>query len=144
MKTTRIPEIGAVVTVSIEVSRWSWIKRRPSGEIDFVSVLPCPYNYGSIVGTRGEDGDPLDAVVLGPRLGYGTRCVVAVRGLVNFVDAGDADPKLVCSVRTLEPADRAGVERFFVVYAAFKRLLYRLRNDRAGADTRSLGWDETR
>ena len=37
------PELEVV----IEIPRGSFLKRGSSGRIDFVSPLPCPFNYGS-------------------------------------------------------------------------------------------------
>jgi len=128
-----------MVTVVIEVARGSFVKRRPTGDVDFVSPFPCPYNYGSIEGTEGPDGDPLDAVVLGSRLPYGLRVRVHTLGVIDFVDGGVPDPKWVCGITELRAADRVGVERFFHVYAGFKRVLYTLRRTPAGR-TVCLGW----
>ncbi len=119
--------IKARVEVSIEVTRGSYVKRRPNGSIDFVSPLRCPYNYGSITDTLGEDGDPWDALVLGDKLDYGLRCVVPVRGVVDFIDAGQRDPKVVCSHAPLLDEDRRAVEVFFLRYARLKGVLNRLR-----------------
>lgn len=135
------PQVGENVRVAIEVARWSPIKRRPDGSVDFVS-LPCPYNYGSVVGTMGADGDPLDAVVLGPRLGYGQCIDVQVRGCIDFVDASLADPKWICSDEPLTEAQRRGIVRFFEGYVRFKRLLYRLRRNPQGAQTYVRGWSQ--
>ena len=64
-----------LVEVIIEIPRGSFLKRGSTGELDFISPLPCPFNYGSIPAFIGLDGDLLDAVVLGPRppLGATTR-----------------------------------------------------------------------
>lgn len=128
-----------MVTVVVEVARGSFVKRRPAGDVDFVSPFPCPYNYGSIEGTQGDDGDPLDAVVLGPRLPYGLRVRVQTLGVIDFVDGGVSDPKWVCGIGDLRAADRVGVERFFHLYAGFKRVLYTLRRASVGR-TVCLGW----
>lgn len=130
---------GDMVSVVIEVARGSFVKRRPTGSVDFVSPFPCPYNYGSIVGTLGRDGDPLDAIVLGPRLPYGLQVRVRVFGCVEFVDGGVSDPKWVCGSGSIRPSERIGVERFFHVYAGFKRVLYTLRRASVGR-TECLGW----
>ena len=61
------------VEVVIEVPRGSFLKRGSSGSIDFVSPLPCPFNYGAVPTLLGLEGDLLDALVLGPRLRLGTR-----------------------------------------------------------------------
>jgi len=61
------------IDVVIEVPRGSFLKRGSTGHIDFVSPLPCPFNYGSVPNYLGLEGDLLDALVLGPRLPFGTR-----------------------------------------------------------------------
>lgn len=61
------------VEVVIEVPRGSFLKRGSTGRIDFVSPLPCPFNYGYVPDYIGGEGDYLDAVVLGPRLPLGSR-----------------------------------------------------------------------
>lgn len=123
----------------IEYPRWSAIKRRSDGSVDFVSPVPCPYNYGHVPGVLSGDGDPLDVVVLGPRLAAGTRVVVRVVGVVGFLDAGLADPKVIaCVAGELSERQRRGIERFFAVYALAKRALAALRGVRG--ETRFTGW----
>ncbi|WP_224241779.1 inorganic diphosphatase [Hyalangium gracile] len=124
--------------VLIECPRGSFVKRRADGSIDFISPVPCPYNYGCIPGFASDDGDPLDVVVLGPRLRQGERLHVPVVGVVDFIDAGRGDPKVICSTRPLGEQERVGVERFFRVYARFKRVLHRVRGQ--VPDTRFRGW----
>ena len=61
------PDAGSDVTepfpsveVVIEIPRWSFLKRGSSGRIDFVSPLPCPFNYGAVGMTdRGMYDDKL-------------------------------------------------------------------------------------
>ena len=98
------------VDVVIEIPRWSFLKRGSTGRIDFVSPLPCPFNYGAIPQYLGQEGDLLDAVVLGPRLPAGTRLRVRAWGAVILMDRGMTDDKLICSVRPVDPgAAAAGV-----------------------------------
>lgn len=130
--------IPARVRVRIEVARGSFVKRRPAGEIDLVSPLPCPFDYGSIVDTRAPDGDPLDAVVLGTRSGVGTCIEASVRAVLGFVDRGEFDPKVVCAAAPLGNRERQAVERFFHRYAWLKWTLHRLR--RQGGPTFVVGW----
>jgi len=111
------------VEVLIEVPRFSFVKRDHEGRVQLVSPLPCPFNYGSLPGTRGPDGDPIDVLVVGARRARGERLRVPVRGVVRFMDAGAADPKWICSERTLRTADVRDIERFFSVYSAAKRVL---------------------
>ena len=124
--------------VVIDVPRWSFVKRKDDGAVDFVSPLPSPFNYGHIPGTVAEDGDALDAVVLGPRLARRTELRVTVRAKVGFVDAGVSDPKWICSETPLATADRRNVEAFFRRYAVAKRLINRFRGKQG--ETRYLGW----
>ena len=126
------------VTVRIEVPRFGFVKRKSDGTIDIVAPLPSPFNYGSIPGTRADDGDPIDVLVLGPRLSIGTQLTVPVRAGVRFVDADRDDPKLIASDRPLTACDRRQVSAFFTVYAQFKRVVYALRGTGAGA--RFEGW----
>ncbi len=120
----------------IEVPAWTFVKRTPEGAVDFVSPLPTPFNYGSVVGTISADGDPLDAVVLGPRLARGARVKVTAYAEVDFLDAGLRDPKRICG-RPPSLVDRARVVAFFRVYALFKRALNRARG--ATGETRYRG-----
>jgi len=133
-----VADLPSEVEVVIESPRGSVVKRRADGGVDFVSPLPCPYNYGSIPGRQSGDGDPLDAVVMGPRLRRGERLRLQVVGVIDFLDAGEGDPKVICARGPLTPGERRGLERFFRVYAAFKRVLHRVRG-RTG-ETRFRGW----
>jgi inorganic pyrophosphatase len=88
--------------------------------------VPCPFNYGSVIGTLGADGDPLDAVVLGPALALGAEVEVEVHGVVEFLDDGCEDAKLVCG--TPPSAVEARLLRaFFAAYAPARALLNRLK-----------------
>lgn len=115
-----MPRIGERVEVTIEVPRGGFVKRDQQGRIDLVSPLPCPFNYGSIGGTASDDGEPLDALVLGPRRGRGERVAVEVRAIVRFVDLGLNDDKLVGSARPLTPSERQLIVGFFRLYAVAK------------------------
>ena len=111
------------VEVVIEIPRGSFLKRGSTGHIDFISPLPCPFNYGSVPCYLGLEGDLLDAVVLGPRLPRGARTRVKAWGAVILTDRGMADDKLVCGERPLRPSTRRWVLRFFHFYAKCKGLL---------------------
>lgn len=112
-----------VVEVIIEVPRGSFIKRGSTGRIDFISPLPCPFNYGSLPDYVGLDGDLLDALVLGPRLPVGTRIRAKAWGAIRMVDHGMLDDKLICSDVPLDILQRQKVLRFFRFYAKCKGLL---------------------
>jgi inorganic pyrophosphatase len=126
------------VEVVIEIPRWSFLKRGSTGEVDFVSPLPCPFNYGSIEDYIGLEGDLLDAVVLGPRLQRGVRVTVKAFGAVGLTDRGMYDDKLICSYGPLGPGRRFLILLFFKLYARCKGLLNYLRG-RAGRNA-CEGW----
>jgi inorganic pyrophosphatase len=130
------------VDVVIEVPRGSFLKRGSTGHVDFVSPLPCPYNYGSVPSHVGLEGDLLDALVLGPRLPLGTRTRVKAWGAVMLTDRGMTDDKLICSDRPPDASTRSDVLRFFHFYARCKGLLnvWRRRPGRNSCD----GWCDAR
>lgn len=128
--------------VLVEIPRWSFVKRGSLGHVDFVSPLPCPFNYGCVPAYVGREGDLLDAVVLGPRLPAGTRLRVRATASIGLTDRGMTDDKLICSTRPPTARDLQQVELFFRFYAHCKGLLNRLRG-RPGPN-RSEGWDDPR
>jgi inorganic pyrophosphatase len=111
------------VEVVIEIPRGSFIKRGSTGHVDFISPMPCPYNYGSVPDYIGLEGDLLDALVLGPRLQAGTLLRVKAWGAVTLTDRGMSDDKLVCSRHPPSATERRDVLRFFGFYAKCKGLL---------------------
>jgi inorganic pyrophosphatase len=113
-----VPEVEVV----IEVPRGSFVKRGSTGGVDFISPLPCPFNYGSVSKYIGVEGDLLDAVVLGARLPEGTHLRVKAWGAVTLIDRGMIDDKLICGHLPLRPRDRRLVLSFFHFYARCKAL----------------------
>jgi inorganic pyrophosphatase len=126
------------VEAVIEVPRGGFAKRGPTGHLDFISPLPCPFNYGSVPRYLGLEGDLLDVVVLGPRLTAGTRVRMPVWGAITLTDRGMSDDKLICSSRPVSADEKRALLRFFGFYARCKALLnlYRRRPGRNGCD----GW----
>ena len=90
----------------------------------------------------GLEGDLLDAVVLGPRLPFGTRTQVKAWGAVMMTDRGMVDDKLICSHGLLDATERRNVLRYFHFYAKCKGLLnvWRRRPGRNACE----GWCEAR
>jgi inorganic pyrophosphatase len=126
--------------VVIEVPRGSFLKRGSTGHVDFISPLPCPFNYGSVPEYLGLEGDLLDAVVLGPRLRFGSKVRVKAWGAVVLTDRGMTDDKLICSNQPVSETQRRRVLQFFQFYAKCKGLLnlWRRRPGRNACD----GWCE--
>jgi len=111
------------VDVVIEIPRGSFLKRGSTGHIDFISPLPCPFNYGSVPTYIGMEGDLLDAVVLGPRLAVGTHVRIKAWDAVTLTDRGMSDDKLICSDHAPTTSQRRNVLRFFHFYAKCKGML---------------------
>lgn len=130
---TARPPLSALperVWCCIEVPRGGRIKRAPGGKIEFVSPWPCPFNYGSVEGARGSDGDPQDVVLWGPPLAVGGRVRALLRGRALFVDRGLIDDKWICADAPLAPADLRLIEAFFARYARIKAGLGAVRGKR--------------
>lgn len=131
-----------VVEVLIEIPRWSFLKVGSTGRVDFISPLPCPFNYGSVPQYVGLEGDLLDAVVLGPRLPRGTAVTLRAFAAIGLTDRGLYDDKLICAASPPSHQDYHRIAAFFRFYAACKGLLNWYRG-RPGRNT-SGGWSQPR
>ena len=127
----------------VEVPRGSFVKRELHlNRIEFVSPLPCPFNYGFIPETQGSDGDPMDALELGPRLPYGSVVERDVVGVVRFLDAGAVDDKLILADHSPSAGALRLLRLFFSVYSPCRWLLNRSQGIRG--ETRFLGLERHR
>ena len=115
------------VRVRIEVTKGSHIKRGSHGEVDFVSPIPCPWNYGSAIATVGPDGDPIDVVVLGAPIARDEVVKVELQGRIPFLDGGVIDDKWIAAAGPLDADQIRTIERFFTRYAKAKRIHGRIR-----------------
>ncbi|HEY0978195.1 MAG TPA: inorganic diphosphatase [Flavobacteriales bacterium] len=80
-----------------------------------IAFLPYPANYGFVPGTKmdkaqGGDGDAVDVFVLCTALPSGTVMEVELIGVIQLLDAGERDDKLVAlpvdpALRTVEARD---------------------------------------
>jgi inorganic pyrophosphatase len=123
MSLKRSPGATLQLEVVIEIPRGSFLKRGSTGELDFISPLPCPFNYGAVDKYIGLEGDLLDAVVLGPRLQRGKRVTVQAVGAVGLTDRGMYDDKIICSPGFATPRQLFLVLLFFRFYAKCKGVL---------------------
>ena len=129
---TRTQFPAGLVMALIEVPRGSFIKREidttdaNNSRIEYISPLPSPFNYGQLPGRAGDDGDPEDAVVLGPRLPLGHRVHLPVVAVVHFMDGGCQDPKWVLAEQVPSRWTRIRLRLFFRLYALARHQLNRL------------------
>jgi inorganic pyrophosphatase len=91
--------------------------------------MSYPADYGFIEGTLGDDGDPLDALVLvGDPTFPGCRIRARPIGVFYMVDEKGKDEKILCAslhdpawlrvhdIHDLQPEYRDEIEHFFQVY----------------------------
>ena len=91
--------------------------------------MSYPADYGFVEGTLGDDGDPLDALVLVRDPTFpGCRIRVRAIGVFHMTDEKGADEKIICvplsepaydrlqEIDDLAPEFRDEIEHFFSVY----------------------------
>jgi inorganic pyrophosphatase len=93
-------------------NKYEWDERLGAIKLDrflFTSVV-YPADYGFIIGTVGEDGDPLDALVLVSEPTF-PGCVIAVDAVAVFRMADDKgqDDKVICVPH--EDPNWSGIDR---------------------------------
>lgn len=108
--------------------------------------LAYPADYGLVPQSWGEDGDPLDAIVLGsaPTL---PGCIVRARpiGMLDMVDRGERDEKILCvhindvRVSHIEKLDQVG-QPYLDEIADFFRVYKRLEAGEGAVEVE--GWKE--
>jgi inorganic pyrophosphatase len=118
-------------------SRNKYAYHERSGLLTLRKVLPCgmvfPFDFGAIPSTRGDDGDPLDVLVLMEEP-VNPPCMVEAH-LIGVIEAeqsakgkcerndrlvamasSDSKPAEIKSVKKLDPQILREIERFFVSY----------------------------
>lgn len=91
---TTVVEIPEKSILKIEYNR-----EKCTFELDRVepAIFAKPANYGFIPGTLDEDGDELDTLIVSPEpIPTGVAMEAKVLGVLNFVDDGENDHKIVC------------------------------------------------
>ena len=96
------------------------------------TAMGYPDDYGYIDGTLGEDGDPLDALVMIPNSVF-PGCVVECRavGLYHMVDENGGDDKVLCvpadvrfdDIKDIDDVNeyhKAEIKHFFEQYKALE------------------------
>jgi inorganic pyrophosphatase len=91
--------------------------------------MSYPADYGFVEGTLGEDGDPLDALVLvGDPTFPGCRIRARPVGVFHMTDEKGPDEKVICvplgdptfnrisDIHDIQPEFRDEIEHFFQVY----------------------------
>jgi len=104
--------------------RWEQENGRPR----IVQYLAYPVNYGMIPSTslpreRGGDGDPLDALLLGPRIDRGAVVRARPIGVLRLLDEGERDDKIL-TVPTEGPlSDAVSLEALDARYPGARQIV---------------------
>jgi inorganic pyrophosphatase len=101
------PDPPREMHVFVETARGARSKHRYEHELGFLRLnrvlapgLAYPVDYGFFPRTSGDDGYPLDAMVVGGEpLMPGTLAVARPVGILDIVDAGKPDAKVLCVLR---------------------------------------------
>ena len=144
------PRVGITFDMTVEILRGTKNKYEmdhDSGRLRLDRTLftstQYPYDYGFIEGTLGEDGDPLDAMVI---VGEPTfpGCLIECRAVAMFQmqDEMGGDDKVLCiptadtrrnyldDLETIPQYMLLEIEHFFTVY-----------KDLEGARVEPIGWE---
>jgi inorganic pyrophosphatase len=92
--------VNAVVEIPLEgISKYEYDKKLHVFRLDrnLFSPVHYPGDYGFIPSTLGDDGDPLDVLVLVDTPSF-PGCVLTVRpiGALEMIDQGQCDEKILC------------------------------------------------
>jgi inorganic pyrophosphatase len=93
-----------VINTVVEIPKGSMLKieynrEKHTFELDRVEpeIFAKPSNYGFIPGTRDEDGDELDTLLVTPEpVPTGVVVEAKILGVLNFEDDGEMDHKIIC------------------------------------------------
>ncbi|HCR35595.1 inorganic pyrophosphatase [Candidatus Woesebacteria bacterium GWC2_33_12] len=97
-------ETGETVNTFVEIPKGSMHKIEYRHETNLFAldrvepdIFAKPVNYGFISQTWDEDNDPLDSLIITSEpLPTGVLVVARVIGVLNFVDGGENDHKIIC------------------------------------------------
>lgn len=125
----------------VEIPTGSFTKYETDAETGLIVVdrfqsMPVAYptNYGSIVRSKGGDGDPLDVLIFSREpIVPGALIKVRPVGVMNMIDGGDIDKKIVAvptskidpsydDVKTIEDLPAIERERILAFFRVYKQL----------------------
>lgn len=129
------------IKVKIDTPRFSFKKYKDDGSVDYISPIPFTTNYGSILDTISEEGDKVDAFVLGKTMKKGEVQSVLVVGKIDFYDRGKYDPKYICSMKPVSALDKLNVWIFFNLFAISKMILNKLRGKKGKTGIRKISFN---
>jgi inorganic pyrophosphatase len=105
--------------IKIDSPKYSIIKYKDDGSFHY--FFPFIVNYGSVIGTKGDDKDKVDAIVLGKRLPKGWIGEVKQKGVVRFIDNGVRDDKFIFKNKRLNIIDKIIIRLIFLWIVVYKK-----------------------
>ncbi len=144
------PKYG-IINVLIEIpagskNKYEFDKDMNAMALDRVlsSSVQYPYDYGFIPNTLGNDGDPLDGIVMMDQPTF-PGCVIAARpiGMLEMTDGGDRDEKILCvpdkdpryaNVKSLKDVPQHRLDEISEFFKTYKNLEKKV--------TEILGWKD--
>jgi inorganic pyrophosphatase len=108
------------------------------------SSVQYPCDYGFVPNTLGDDGDPLDAMVLMDQPTF-PGCIIAARpiGMLEMIDGGDRDEKILCvpdkdpryaQVKSIKDISQHRLDEISEFFKSYKNLEKKV--------TEILGWKD--
>lgn len=89
-------------------------------EFDLPDGMNWPCYYGSILGTRAPDGDPLDVFIISNKhYARGEVVEVRVADQLIFIDRGDEDPKIIAISADETPSSDTFLQETYITIATF-------------------------
>jgi inorganic pyrophosphatase len=139
------PWAGDHVVAYVEIGRgdrrkWEFDMRANAPALD--RIIPgdlggYPINYGFVPQTVSYDGDPFDALVLGPALATGTIVAGTIVGLLYMDDEKGYDAKVVLAPAAADGARYPLTDAIRTTVATYFR---EYKRGQAGAFSRVPGW----
>jgi len=125
-----IVEIPAGTTAKYEMNKQSHqlVIDRINGQPRYIDYLGYPGNYGMVPNTilpkaKGGDGDPLDILLLGPAKKRGSVHRVKLIGVLELLDNGEQDDKLIAIDPTSNWAGVSNISALDSLYPGSKTII---------------------
>jgi len=152
------PELPEIVRMIVEIPRNSTNKYEYDGQLGvfkldraLYSPMHYPGDYGFVPGTRSEDGDPLDVLVLVDEPSFpGVMISVRPVGMLEMLDQNEPDQKILAvpvrnprfdSIHTIEqvfPHNLREIEHFFAIYKELEAKRTEMRGWRGPGEARGV------
>ena len=152
------PELPDIVRMIVEIPRNSANKYEYDGELGvfrldrtLYSPMHYPGDYGFVPGTRSEDGDPLDVLVMVDEPSFpGVMISVRPVGFLDMLDQNEGDQKILAvpvrnprfdSIQSIEqvfPHHLREIEHFFAIYKELEGKRTDMRGWRGAAEARAM------